>query len=212
MSPALKRRLSRKSQRGTTVLIVVMVTTLVMAIGVFAVRNASQIDRAVGYSRQSAQTLALADLGANAAIAEFGANKASLLVAQMENQPEPCVSNAGFAGTCYRLFKSDLEASIQKPLLASTVKGSETGSFGPLASSFGDVFVEITDKGPTGRPVAGTDIGGVGTALKFAKVTLTTTGQIRPLAAGGDDDVCNDSIAAVASKKVTRARVVVGPI
>jgi hypothetical protein len=221
VSPALKRRLARKSERGTTVLIVVMVTTLVTAIGLFAVRNASFIDRAVGYSRQSAQTGALADLGTTATIAEFGANKASALVAQMENAPETCVANHGVAGaTCYRLFKGDLERSTQalasQPLLASSdddPDNFETGSFGPTASAFGDVFVEITEKGPTYRPIAGTDVGGTGRELKYARVTLTTTGMVRPqVPAGGDDNTCNDGIAAVASKKVMRARVVVGPI
>ena len=221
MSPTLEHRLARKSERGTTVLVVVMVTTLVTAIGVLAVRNASLIDQAVGYSRLSSQTTALAELGTTATIAEFGANKASLLVAQMDTEPEKCVANkdpdSGPNSPCYRLFKEDLEGSIKamsdQPLLVGTVAGTETGSFGPTSSSFGDVFVEITEKGPTGRPVAGTDIGGTGMAPKYAKVTLTTTGQIRPLApAGADDNICNDGIAAVASKKVMRARVVVGPI
>jgi hypothetical protein len=220
VSPSLKRHLSRKSQRGTTVLIVVMVTTLVAAIGVFAVRNASQIDQAVGYSRLSAQTAALAELGTTVAITEFGANKASALIAQMDHPQESTTCDANRtapAPTCYRLFKGDLENSIQQltneTLLVSTVDGSETGTFGPTSSMFGDVYVEITEKGPTGRPVAGTDLGGTGMELKFARVTLTTTGQVRPLApAGGDDNLCDAGIAAVAAKKVTRARVVVGPI
>jgi hypothetical protein len=221
VSPALKRRLARKSERGTTVLVVVMVTTLVTAIGVLAVRNASLIDQAVGYSRQSSQTAALAELGTTVTVAEFGANKASALVNQMDIAPEKCVANKdpddGPYRPCYRLFKQDLEFSMQaglnQPLLVDTVAGSETGSFGPTSSSFGDVFVEITEKGPTGRPVAGTDIGGTGMELKYARVTLTTTGEVRPRApAGGDDNICNAGIAAVASKKVMRARVVVGPI
>ena len=36
-----KRRFSRKDERGTTVVVVVMVTTLITAIGIFAVRNVS---------------------------------------------------------------------------------------------------------------------------------------------------------------------------
>jgi hypothetical protein len=218
VSPALKRRLARKSERGTAVVIVTMVMTLVTAIGLLAVRNASVIDQAVGYSRQSSQTAALAEFGTTATIAEFGANKAAALVNQMDTAPETCVANRDAPNaTCYRLFKEDLEASTltasSEPLLVSTVAGSETGSFGPTSSSFGDVFVEITEKGPTGRPVAGSDIGGTGVQLKYARVTLTTTGQVRPLAPTGvDDDTCNAGIAAVASKKVMRARVVVGPI
>lgn len=215
MSPALKRQLARKSQRGTTVLVVVMVTTLVTAIGVFAVRNATQIDRAVGYSRQATQTVALAELGTTAAISEFGANKAAAYVAQMVNKPEKCIANANLPdGTpCTRLFRSDIEASTEDTLLEPTVEGSETGSLGPTGSMIGDLYVEITERNPTGRPIAGTDLGGTGIELKYAKVTLTTTAQIRPTApAGGNDDTCNEGVAAVAAKKVMRARVVVGPI
>jgi hypothetical protein len=137
----------------------------------------------------------------------------------MEAEPETCVANNNppppalpLPGlTCYRLFKGDLENSTLAPLLVDTVAATETGSFGAGSSTFGDVFVEITEKGPTGRPVAGSDIGGTGTSLKFAKVTLTTTGQTRPWVAG-DNNTCDDGVAAVASKKVLRARVVVGPI
>jgi hypothetical protein len=212
----VRRRLARKSQRGTTVVIVVMVTTLVMGIGVFAVKNASQIDQAVGYSRLSSQTEALAELGTTAAISEFGASKAALLVDQMERQPEDCYYNRlrpayPMPVTCYRLYRDDLDQSIgafnNGPLFVAPVAGTEVGSFGPVSGMSGDVYVEVTEKGPTGRPVAGTDVGGTSTAQKFAKVTLTTTGQVR---LGGD--VCEAGVAAVASKKVMRARVVVGPI
>jgi hypothetical protein len=212
VSPALKRHLARKSQRGTTVVVVVMVTTLITAIGVFAVRNTSRIDQAVGYSRQSSQTVALAELGTSAAISEFGANKAAAYVTQMLNKPETCIANASLpAGTpCARLFRSDIEASTQDTLLEPTVAGSETGSLGPSGAMMGDLYVEVTERQPTGRPIAGTDLGGTGLELKYARVTLTTTAQIRPAAA--DDNVCDAGVAAVAAKKVMRARVVVGPI
>lgn len=209
-SVARRRRRSRKSERGTTVLVVVMVTTLITAIGVFAVRNASQIDRAVGYSRQGNQTIALAELGTSAAIADFGASKAAAYVAQMETKPETCLANAGKAAPCYRLFRADLEAATQQ---YSSNDLLEATSFGPLSPLFGDLYVEITERGPTGRPVAGTDLGGTGAALKYAKVTLTTTAQIRPAAPdAADNEKCDPGISAVASKKVMRARVVVGPI
>jgi hypothetical protein len=215
VSPAVKRYQARKSQRGTTVVVVVMVTTLITAIGVFAVRNASQIDQAVGYSRQSSQTIALAELGTSAAISEFGANKAAAYVAQMVNQPETCIANSILpAGTpCARLFRSDIEASTKDTLLEPTVGGSETGSLGPSGAMMGDLYVEVTERHPTGRPIAGTDLGGTGPELKYAKVTLTTTAQIRPTApTGSNDNLCNAGVAAVAAKKVMRARVVVGPI
>ena len=208
-----KRRFSRKSERGATVLVVVMVLTLVTAIGVFAVRNSSKIDQAVGYSRQSSQTAALAELGTTAALSEFGANKASLYVTQMINRPETCFANGQLPNTstpCARLFRADIEASTLDTLLEPTGAG-EVGSLGPTGSMMGDIYVEVTERYPTGRPVAGTDLSGTGgVELKYAKVTLTTTAQIRPAAA--NNDVCDAGVAAVAANKVMRARVVVGPI
>lgn len=213
MSPALKRRLARKSERGATVLVVVLVLTLLTGIGVFAVKNASKIDQAVGYSRQSSQTTALAELGTTATLSEFGANKASLYVTQMINRPESCFANAKLpnnATPCARLFRSDLEASTLDTLLEPTGAG-EVGSLGGGGAMMGDVYVEVTERYPTGRPVAGTDLSGTGgVELKYAKVTLTTTAQIRPSAA--NNDVCEAGVAAMAAKKVMRARVVVGPI
>src|SRR5262245_7777061 len=132
-----------------------MVTTLVAAIGVHAVRNASQIDQAVGYSRQSSQTMALAELGTSAAISEFGANKAAAYLAQMQNKPEKCFSNTDTYPTaaCARLFVSDFEQSTQDTLLEPTVAGGDTGSLGPSGSMMGDLFIEITEPNRTGRRV-----------------------------------------------------------
>lgn len=216
MTTAARRRLARKSERGTTVLIVSMIVTLVTAIGILAVRSASQLNTAVGYGRLSGQTTALAELGTSAAIAEFGAGKAAAYVAKMDAQPEQCIANTPlFIATapCARLFRSDLEASTQaysstKLLQATDVPSDETGSFGLGSATVGDVMIEVTEKGPTGKPVAGSDL-----TMQFAKVTLTSTAQVRPTAPTGiNDDTCNAGVAKTTSKKVMRARVVVGPI
>lgn len=225
LTPAVRRRLRRKSERGTTVLTVVMAVTLLLSIGVLAVRNAGLADQAVGYSRQSSQTTAVAELGTSAAIAEFGANKAAAYVAQMVSPPgadrERCLANSIYTeAPCARMFRSDLQASMRGyypdmtlfQARAPTGKPDEPGSFGMASRMMGDVYVEITERAPTGRPVAGSDLGGTNPSMQFAKVTLTTTAQVRPVPATGNADACNQGIAAVTSKKVIRARVVVGPI
>ncbi len=205
-----------------TVLTVVMAVTLLLAIGVLAVRNAATADQAIGYSRQSSQTAAAAELGTSAAIAEFGSGKAAAYISQMMapqsgSTAETCVANRTLAAPCARMFRSDLEASTRaystsnedlfRPRNTTT---DETGSFGLASSMMGDVYVEITERGATGRPVAGTDLGGTNPALQFAKVTITTTAQVRPTT--GTNDTCNAGVAKATSKKVMRARVVVGPI
>jgi hypothetical protein len=206
-----------------TVLTVVMAVTLLLAIGVLAVRNAATADQAIGYSRQSSQTAAAAELGTSAAIAEFGSGKAAAYISQMMapqagSTAEQCVANRTLVAPCARMFRSDLEASTRAYSTSKTedlfrtrdTTTFESGSFGLASSMMGDVYVEITERGATGRPVAGTDLGGTNPAMQFAKVTITTTAQVRPTT--GTNDTCNAGVAKATSKKVMRARVVVGPI
>ena len=53
----------RQQERGAAVFIVVMVVTLLTAVGIFAARSASLVDTASGYNRQSLQTEYVADYG-----------------------------------------------------------------------------------------------------------------------------------------------------
>jgi len=201
----------RKSQRGTAVVTVLMVTTLITAVGVFAVRAVSQVDVAVGYSRQAAQTLAIAEYGTSAALAQLSTGSAEIYVNQMLRSPETCRANGGFNGPCYKLFRSEIDVQTQalaSETLLERTSGAELGSFGSIANTTGDFVVEMTEPGPTGRPVAGTDVGGTGASFKYVKVSLTTTAQVRPDGAL----VCNAGVASVTSQQGMRARVVVGPI
>ena len=206
-------RLPHKSERGTAVVVVVMVTTLITAIGVFAVRAVSQVDQAVGYARQAGQTVAIAELGTSAVMAQLSAGTSATYVNQMVSAPETCLANASLAaGTpCYRLYRSELDAqttSLEGVPLLQPSSATESGSFGPLAQMDGDFVVEMTDPRPTGRPVAGTDLGGLGTAFKYVKLSLTTTAQVRPQGAAA----CSDGVASATTQQAMRARVVVGPI
>src|SRR5688572_24601151 len=58
----LRRRASRRGERGAAVFIVVMAVVLLTGIGVFAVRTASMVDVAAGYDRQMTQTHHLSEL------------------------------------------------------------------------------------------------------------------------------------------------------
>jgi hypothetical protein len=188
------RRRSRKSERGTTVVIVVMVATLLTAIGVFAVRNIGQIDIAVGYSRQSAQTNALAELGTTAAMAQIAATGTaySNLMSETQNPPDPanpnaprfnCLANGPFAATggssCFRIQQDRIESMTTGhggvTLLEPSVSGTESGSFGASGNAIGLVDVELTEKRPTNR-----DIGGSPQGSSAFDVTLTTTAVVSP--------------------------------
>jgi hypothetical protein len=77
-----------------------------------------------------------------------------------------------------------------------------------LMSLTPDLVVEVTDPGPAGAPVAGTDLSGLGNSFGYMKVTATTVAQIRP-ASGAE---CVDNIAVVAAQQMMRAHLVVGPV
>lgn len=214
---ARSRRRSRRAERGTTVVIVVMVVTLITAIGAFAVHNIGQVDLAVGYSRQSAQTYALAELGATAAMAQIAATGTaySNLMSETRVPPDPanpnaprfrCISNGNFfaqgGSSCFRIQQDRLEAMAGKKLLAPTVAG-DTGSFGTLSNTIGLVDVELTEKRPTNRDIAGSRQGS-----SAFDITLTTTAVVSPPPTASDP--CS-GIASMTVKKVTRAHVIVPP-
>lgn len=205
-----RRRFSRKTERGTTVVVVVLVTTLITAIGIFAVRNVSQIDQAVGYSRQSGQSNALAELGTTAALAEIGSRGSHYPNAMTPGGAFKCLANSRYAtdsaSTCYKLDRADLETITAsnggETLLEPAVAGAETGSFGPLANTTGIIKVELTDKHQTNTPIPGVS----GTPFD---VTLTTIATVSPIT--GSSDPCADGVATMAVTKVLRAHMIVPP-
>jgi hypothetical protein len=205
---APRRHFSRKSERGTAVVVVVLVTTLITAIGIFAVRNISQIDQAVGYSRQAAQSNALAELGTTAALAEVG-SRGSQYPNKMTNEAW-CLSNSIYAkdvsSTCYKMDRAALElitaSNSGETLLEPAVSGSETGSFGPLANTTGIVQIELTDKHQTNTPIPGVS----GTPYD---ITMTTLATVSPIT--GTSDPCADGVATMTVTKVLRAHMIVPP-
>lgn len=69
---ALAHLQRRRRERGMAVFLVVLVLTLVSAIGVFSMRSASLIDLATGFNRQNVQATLLAEYGARAAASYLG--------------------------------------------------------------------------------------------------------------------------------------------
>jgi hypothetical protein len=188
--------------------VVVLVTTLITAIGIFAVRNISQIDQAVGYSRQAAQSNALAELGTTAALAEVG-SRGSQYANKMTNEAW-CLSNSVYAkdlsSTCFKMDRAALEAitatNSGETLLEPAVPGNETGSFGPHANTTGIVQIELTDKHQTNTPLAGVS----GTPYD---ITLTTLATVSPIT--GTSDPCADGVATMTVTKMLRAHMIVPP-
>lgn len=79
----LRIRKRHVADRGTTVFVVVLVVTLLTAVGLFAARVTGSVDSATGYTRQSAQAKALA-LFAGQMSAAVLANDKDSIAAQMD--------------------------------------------------------------------------------------------------------------------------------
>ncbi|HEY2408073.1 MAG TPA: hypothetical protein VGI10_18830 [Polyangiaceae bacterium] len=196
-----------RSERGAAVFIVVMVITLLTAIGVFAARSTSLTDVAAGFEREAAQTSYISQLATNAVAAELGGGMANAYLIQMRSKPETCLANSGIttspAPYCYRLFKSDLDA--RTPATGGEIL-LDPSSLSSTSGVSADFLVEMTDVGPAGKPIAGTDVGGTGYAFHYVSVGLTATAVTMPTSAA----VCGpvDSI----GMQRSHATAIVGPV
>lgn len=210
------RWLARRSERGATIIVVVLTTSMLAAIGMFAVRNAARVDLAVGYSRQAAQTTAIAELGTTAALARVAITGAPHYIDQM-SKGHTCASNPPDSvlkstlkdtiPTCYPLSQGELEKGAADTLFEKAVSASgETGSFGPFADVQGGVEIELTAITPVNTPVGGARQGD-GT---YYDVTMTTTGNVRPITTDADECAGNTPRATV--KKMMRAHTILGPL
>jgi hypothetical protein len=209
-------RVARRGERGAAVFIVVMVLTLLTAVGLFAVRSASLADLAAGYDREGAQASLIAEYAITASAAYLANDPSTVLLgykASIDNSPQPCQANA-MPGTfpspaprpgCYRLGLAELQTSFGKkssetvfapPNLAGGAPGS-TSSLNANETTNATFVVEVTDVAKTGVPAAGDDA-----KVSMAVMTLTAISQVRPAAA------CATSVSSPsAGQQVMRAMV-----
>ena len=213
-------RLARRaSQRGAAAFVVVMVITMLTGIGVFAVRASSLAGAASGYERQNTQNHYVGEYGLLSAVTELSTTRRSAYVEKMSRGTETCFANTGVSvpggkTPCYRLYANDIQKTVSsnfagRPLFEPAKTNTTPlvpGSLGPTNLD-GDFVVEMTDPGPVGLPVAGTDVGGTGAKFKYLQVTLTSVGQVRP-----SGDACTTAASGVAGNETGRAFVVIGPM
>ncbi len=217
----------RRGERGATIFVVLTVMTLLTAVGVYAARSASLVDRAAGFDRQFLQTHYIAAYGTLALAAELGTGSASMRVMQMAKNPETCLVTRGLVypgsgvAPCMKLTMADLADRVGTfysgtKLLEQTQTGSPMipGSLGPYsvlsgAALEGNFSIELSEPGPVSRPVAGTDVGGTGTAFQYLRVTATALGQVTPYVG---NTTCVEGASAVAGLETMRAYVEFGPV
>jgi hypothetical protein len=211
----------RAGERGAAIFIVVMVMTMLTAIGIFAIRAASLGSSTSGYDRQNTQNHYVGEYGMLSVVSELATTRRSAYVNQMSTAHDKCWATQNLADPsanvfvpCYRLYAREVQNVLPSGHALfdqSSADGGtlvQPGSLGPAALD-GDFVVEMTDPGPVGAPMAGSDVGGTGPRFRYFQVTLTSLGQVRPSA---DPTICDTNAATIAGNETGRAFVVIGPM
>ena len=204
--PVAYRRIDARCQeeRGAALFVVVMVITLLTAVGLFAARSTSLVDAATGYGRQAAQTIALADYGAKLVASELGQGRAPRVFQLMDLRNQYCptygTSTLLPAQPCYAYDYSQLEARVvENTGLAGTsfniveFQTANAGSLGgPLVdpsapSGIDGVFiVELFD------PFEISNIRGESASKPSGReVTINSTAQVRPFSQASQPNQTN---------------------
>lgn len=199
LSPTPGRLASRASERGAVIFVVLLVLTVLTAIGVFAARMAGLNQRVAGYDRQSTQTGYVAEYGATALASELAGPRKQAYTDQMKAASDTCAAlqnlpNAGAGYPCYQVRAGEFEKRLEEDGLTGVHYFDPSGSsFNAAGQSVsGDFRVEMTDPGPAPGTVPGTESGGLTRGFSNMQFTLTTIGQVRPSSAAGDGGTCTD--------------------
>jgi len=218
MQGQLARRRSRRGERGAAIFIVLLVVSLMSALGMYAVRSASLADLASGYNRQQVQTHYVADYAVSALSADISTepNKHS----QNMEKGKGCLGYEKLSTpSCARYSLSDLQTVVKnvsksgdhKILSAST--STVAGSLSqPGVYLEGDMKIEMTDKHPAWPPVQGNQVNSVGggSILTYVMVTISAEGMVRPKQnTAGTWDTASATAAGV---ELSRANVIMGPV
>jgi hypothetical protein len=221
----------RTQERGAAVFVVVLVITLLTALGVFALRSVSLVDVAAGYDRQASQTAYLSEYAGRAVAAELGDGAASAYIDKVARGTDTCLVNTKLDPAaldpsitaplpCYKLFINEIGNRVDKYFSGNKVLNAQdtnfAGSLGPKLDLTGAIqpmegvfVVEMTDPADT-VPNPGSPLGGNNPANQFKDVQLTLTAfaQVRPLDPNPADPWCaSSSLAASASVSSLRAHV-----
>jgi hypothetical protein len=188
----IRHPLCRANQRGAALFIVVMVITLLTAVGVFVAHSTTVVDTAVGYARQAAQTLALADYGARLVASELGEGRAVPVFQVMDQRTQkncpsiPATVNQPCYAYQYEQLQQRVNANTSNAAnLIESPTISAPGSLGPQlfdASSpsgiEGVLLVELLD------PFDISNIQGQSAAKPSGRVvTLNSIAQVRATSA-----------------------------
>ena len=187
----------RQAQRGAAVFMVLMVTALLAAVGIFAVRSAGLADQAAGYDREGAQAALIAEYAITATSAYMATNGVNIVlrgyeVSRNDINGDACQANALPVNSpvprpgCFRIYPPLLQQSVTQAtgetlFAPANLAGGPTGSTSSLnanETTSATFVVEVTEIGKTGEPIAGSPVGDTPLGM-----TLTAISQVRQTAA-----------------------------
>jgi len=201
-SPRLQRYRERRAERGMAVFLVVLVLTMIGAIGVFSMHSASLVHRAAGFNRQNVQATAMVEFGMRGVATWVGRNK------------DIMTSSERVPGCADALLAADPEAKcvpIKDTLLTDTFSASAPvtltdGVFGLLNSPWdatsirAEVVTELTEV-----------FDGVaipGSPGRTREMTFTTRSRIYPINTTSTT-TCGTGASGTMSQQRARAHVIV---
>jgi len=197
---------------------VVMVLTLLTAVGIVAVRATSLADAAAGYDREGAQAALIAQYGITATTAYMATARGGTILNQFalsvtQATPPVCEANAIANPSssplphpgCYRFEMSELQTSFTQQsnetvFAPGNLPGAPVSSTSSLTASetTNALFVvELTEGAKTGMPPAGR-----ATNETSVMLTMTSIAQVRPTLAAA-----SNSCVASQGQQVMRAMI-----
>lgn len=214
-TPALAARRRRASERGATLLIVLMVLTLLVGIGAFAARSSQFATVSSGHMRHQTQARYVAEYGLMVATSLLGGSGGQSYIKMLANPQDQCgkAQDGMAAPTCVKIFYTDEQTKLAaqgynlcEPVPAATPPAlpAYPGSLG-MANAECYFGIELTDRVQGATP-PGFDPNG---PLKFYYVTATATGQVR--ITNPNASALDVSSAESSSTQVVRSRVLAGP-
>ena len=203
VSPLTLRYRQRRQQRGAAVFIVVMVLTIVSAIGVFSMRSASLVDLATGYNRQSVQASFQAEYAARAAATYLQMDPALVTstarvdgcarALQAANPDAPCnVLKTSFLANAL----NDTPDDDLPGMLALPVADEQT----TIKSEF---VAELTEPAPANVTASPGFVAG-----HFKQITITSIARVYP-DDGVSTGVCSPAARGTVSQQSVRAHAIV---
>jgi hypothetical protein len=198
--------MSRHAERGAAVFVVVLVLTLISAIGVFSMRSAGVVDLASGFNRQSVQSGAMAEFGARAAATYLGTNKA---LVQNTSRISGCSDRfqaANPLASCIPLRPSllnDVFAASAPDTLVDGLAGRLSLDGSPTAVR-AEFAIELTDAAAANQRQGAGNTGGDDTF----SVTLTSIAKVYPTD-GSNPSACSPGSGRALSQQSMRAHVTV---